>query len=117
MSMPSVTSRNLATQRYPSAYSSTSSVLGAPTRPQVTSPSTGRHRYSYDLKWRSASPYPVLQHRIEYWPKQQQRSEEASSDKARVRDSKFTLQSTYTFLKNNSEGTYEALFPKRNDVV
>ena len=55
----------------------------------MTSSSTGRHRYSYDLKWRSASPYPVLQHRIEYWPKQQQqrqRSGEDASDKARVRE-------------------------------
>ena len=39
-------------------------LTGAPMRPQVTSSPTGRHPYSYDLKWQSALPYPVLQHRI-----------------------------------------------------
>ena len=53
--------------------SATVTLTGAPTRPQVTSAAAGRHRYSYDLKWRSASPFPVLQHRIEYWPKLLQR--------------------------------------------
>ena len=43
-------------------------LTGAPMRPQVTSSRTGRHPYSYDLKWQSALPYPVLQHRIKYWP-------------------------------------------------
>ena len=43
-------------------------LTGAPMRPQVTSSPTGRHPYSYDLKWQSALPYPVLQHRIKYWP-------------------------------------------------
>jgi hypothetical protein len=44
---------------------------GAPARPLIVSSLTGQHRYSYHLKWRTASPFPVLQHRIEYWPHQQ----------------------------------------------
>ena len=42
---------------------------GSPTRPEVVSPAIGQHRYSYHLKWKSESQFPILQHRIEYWPK------------------------------------------------
>ena len=44
------------------------SFIGAPTRPSIVSVAAGQHRYSYHLKWRTASPFPVLQNRIIYWP-------------------------------------------------
>ena len=41
---------------------------GAPTTPVIVSPSTGQHRYNYHLKWSAASHFPMLQHRVIYWP-------------------------------------------------
>ena len=42
-------------------------ISGAPTRPEIVSPSVGQHKYNYHLKWRVQSHYPIRQHRIKYW--------------------------------------------------
>lgn len=43
-------------------------LTGAPTKPKIVSLSSGQHRYSYHVKWKVISEFPIRQHRIEYWP-------------------------------------------------
>eukprot|EP00094_Tigriopus_californicus_P006416 TCALIF_06180-PA protein Name:"Similar to OPCML Opioid-binding protein/cell adhesion molecule (Pan troglodytes)" AED:0.06 eAED:0.06 QI:0/0.8/0.72/0.90/0.8/0.81/11/590/481 len=43
-------------------------LTGAPTKPTIVSLPSGQHRYSYHVKWKVISEFPIRQHRIEYWP-------------------------------------------------
>eukprot|EP00095_Tigriopus_kingsejongensis_P009441 maker-scaffold108_size357748-snap-gene-1.7 protein:Tk09441 transcript:maker-scaffold108_size357748-snap-gene-1.7-mRNA-1 annotation:"hypothetical protein YQE_00014" len=43
-------------------------IASAPTQPKIVSSTNGQHRYSYHLKWKVISNFPIQQHRIEYWP-------------------------------------------------